>query len=74
MRSASSSVVAQRFTCGLLGRLEYDVTEGQSSFDKGSQPLDAAGPPGQEAYHQMKSVEHFTPHARMDIADWGPAG
>jgi hypothetical protein len=35
--------------------------------------LQLLGPPGQEAYHQMKSVEHFTPHTRMDIAEWCPA-
>jgi hypothetical protein len=30
--------------------------------------LELVGPAGQEAYQQMTSVEHFTPHSRTDIA------
>ena len=28
----------------------------------------------QEAYRQINSVEHFTPHTRTDIQDWRPTG
>jgi hypothetical protein len=32
--------------------------------------LEQFGPAGREAYLQMTSVEHFTPHSRMDVARW----
>ena len=28
------------------------------------------GPLAQEAYQRLSALEHATPHARMDIADW----
>jgi hypothetical protein len=34
--------------------------------------LKLLGPQGREAYRQMNQVEHFTPHARIDITDWHP--
>ena len=36
--------------------------------------LEQLGPVAQEAYRQINSVEHFTPHTRTDIQDWRPAG
>jgi len=38
--------------------------------------LKQLGSPGREAYHQMTTREHFTPHCRTDITDWraAPAG
>jgi serine/threonine protein kinase len=32
--------------------------------------LKQLGPLGQEAYRQMSTVEHFTPHTRIDISNW----
>ncbi len=36
--------------------------------------LKLLGPLGREAYRQMNTVEHFTPHTRIDITDWQAAG
>jgi hypothetical protein len=36
--------------------------------------LKLLGPLGRDAYRQMNNVEHFTPHTRMDITEWQPAG
>jgi serine/threonine protein kinase len=36
--------------------------------------LKLLGPVGREAYRQMNNVEHFTPHTRIDITEWFPAG
>jgi serine/threonine protein kinase len=35
--------------------------------------LNLLGPIGREAYRQMNAVDHFTPHARIDITEWEPA-
>jgi hypothetical protein len=32
--------------------------------------LEQFGPAAREAYRQMSSVEHFTPHSRIDISRW----
>jgi hypothetical protein len=36
--------------------------------------LEQFGPVGREAYLQMTSVEHFTPHTRIDISRWHAPG
>ena len=33
--------------------------------------LDQLGPEGQEAYQKLVAKEHFTPHCRGDITEWG---
>jgi eukaryotic-like serine/threonine-protein kinase len=33
--------------------------------------LKQLGPAGQDAYHKMVAREHFTPHCRADIVEWG---
>jgi serine/threonine protein kinase len=33
--------------------------------------LEQLGPLAQEAYRQMQGTEHFTPHTRLDIQEWG---
>jgi serine/threonine protein kinase len=33
--------------------------------------LKQLGPAGQDAYHKMVAREHFTPHSRADIVEWG---
>jgi hypothetical protein len=35
--------------------------------------LEHLGPLGYEAYHQMTTVEYFTPHSRIDITEWRAA-
>jgi hypothetical protein len=35
--------------------------------------LKLLGPLGRESYRQMNSLEHFTPHTRIDITEWYPA-
>jgi hypothetical protein len=35
--------------------------------------LDHLGPNGETAYEQLRGVEHFTPHSRLDVAAWSPA-
>ena len=37
---------------------------------RGSSALKLFGPLGQEAYQRLSALEHATPHARVDIADW----
>jgi serine/threonine protein kinase len=34
--------------------------------------LKLLGPAGRDAYRQMSAVDHFTPHARIDITEWQP--
>ncbi len=36
--------------------------------------LEQLGPVGQEAYRRALAQDQFTPHARIDIRDWHPAG
>jgi hypothetical protein len=39
--------------------------------------LEQLGPVGHDAYQQMTTSEHFTPHSRNDVAEWhsaAPAG
>lgn len=36
--------------------------------------LEQVGPLGLEAYRQMTSLEHFTPHNRIDIKEWRQPG
>ena len=33
--------------------------------------LPQLGPDGLEAYHKLVAKEHFTPHCRADITEWG---
>jgi serine/threonine protein kinase len=35
--------------------------------------LEHVGPLGFEAYREMASIDHFTPHSRMDILEWRAA-
>jgi hypothetical protein len=35
--------------------------------------LKLLGPLGRETYRQLNSLEHFTPHTRIDITEWYPA-
>jgi hypothetical protein len=36
--------------------------------------LEQLGPLAFEAYRQLASREHFTPHSRIDVTDWRPIG
>jgi hypothetical protein len=35
--------------------------------------LDQLGPLGYDAYRQLSTIEHFTPHSRLDITEWRAA-
>ncbi|HXG11429.1 MAG TPA: tubulin-like doman-containing protein [Gemmataceae bacterium] len=82
--AAPSGPAGERFrqlACEALPDVE--ITDGVSSDDLiiyrewpnlPLTDLEQFGPVGREAYRQMTSVEHFTPHTRIDIVRWNAPG